>query len=79
MVKLQRSHFYIALLVVSLGTFPLWAGRFLITSMILIFLYLAAAEMWGFMAEHAGMVSLGQQMFMGLGGYGVAVLSMYFG
>jgi len=47
--------------------------------MILIFLYLAAAEMWGFMAEHAGMVSLGQQMFMGLGGYGVAVLSMYFG
>ena len=79
MVKMQRSYFYITLLVTFIGTFPLWAGRFLITSMILIFVYLAAAEMWGFMAEHAGMVSLGQQMFMGLGGYGVAVLSMYYG
>jgi len=68
-----------ALLVAFVAIFPLWAGKFLTTSMILIFEYLAAAVMWGFMAEHAGMVSLGQQMFMGLGGYGVAVLSMYYG
>ncbi|MFX0210324.1 MAG: hypothetical protein ACFFDT_30375, partial [Candidatus Hodarchaeota archaeon] len=71
----QRLYFYIALLVAFVGTIPLWAGRFMISSMILIFVYLAAAAMWSFMAEHAGMVSLGQQMFFGLGAYVVAILS----
>jgi len=79
MVKARKSYFIIALLLFFLGVFPNWAGDFLIASMIQIFLYLAVAEMWSFMAGHAGMVSLGQQMFIGLGGYGVAILSMYYG
>jgi len=69
----------IALLIaalVFLTTFPLWADKFLIGAMILIFIYLACSEMWSFMAEHAGMVSIGQQTFIGLGGYGLAIFAM---
>ena len=35
--------------------------------------------MWNLLAGYSGMVSLGQQMFVGVGGYTLAVLSMYYG
>jgi len=35
--------------------------------------------MWNLLAGYAGLISLGQQMFIGLGGYTVAVMSMYYG
>jgi branched-chain amino acid transport system permease protein len=35
--------------------------------------------MWNLLAGYSGMVSLGQQMFIGLGGYTMAVLSLYYG
>jgi len=54
-------------------------GGFFRDALILFFLYLAAAEVWGFMAKHAGIVSLGQQIFMGVGGYATTVLCMYYG
>ncbi|MEM2337577.1 MAG: branched-chain amino acid ABC transporter permease [Candidatus Bathyarchaeia archaeon] len=62
-----------------MASLPLWVGGFLRDALILILLYLAAAEVWGFMAKHAGIVSLGQQIFMGVGGYTTAVLVMYYG
>ena len=34
--------------------------------------------MWNLLAGYSGMVSLGQQMFIGLGGYTLAVLSLYY-
>jgi branched-chain amino acid transport system permease protein len=35
--------------------------------------------MWNLLAGYSGLVSLGQQMFVGVGGYTLAVLSMYYG
>ncbi|MEM3550481.1 MAG: branched-chain amino acid ABC transporter permease [Candidatus Bathyarchaeia archaeon] len=78
MVAFNRSHVFIASLIAILVSLPHWVGGFFRDALILFLLYLAAAEVWGFMAKHAGIVSLGQQMFMGVGGYATAVLCMYF-
>jgi branched-chain amino acid transport system permease protein len=51
----------------------------MVSVLLLIFLYVALASMWNLLAGYSGMVSLGQQMFIGLGGYTLAVLSLYYG
>ena len=58
---------------------PHWASRYMVSVLLLIFLYVALASMWNLLAGYSGMVSLGQQMFIGLGGYTLAVLSLYYG
>jgi branched-chain amino acid transport system permease protein len=47
--------------------------------LILIFLYMAMGQMWNLLAGYAGLVSLGQQMFIGVGGYAVAVICQSYG
>jgi len=79
MARLKNQYLYIFVILAFLVFLPLWVGGFLRDALILILLYLAAAEVWGFMAKHAGIVSLGQQAFIGVGGYATAVLSMYYG
>lgn len=79
MANLKNYYTYIVIALAFLASLPLWVGGFLRDALILFFLYLAAAEVWGFMAKHAGIVSLGQQIFMGVGGYATAVLCMYYG
>jgi branched-chain amino acid transport system permease protein len=46
--------------------------------LLLVCVYVALASMWNLLAGYSGMVSLGQQMFIGLGGYTLAVLSLYY-
>ncbi|MCX8177996.1 MAG: branched-chain amino acid ABC transporter permease [Candidatus Bathyarchaeota archaeon] len=79
MAEFKNRHIYMIALLAILVSLPLWVGGFLKDALILFFLYLAAAEVWGFMAKHAGIVSLGQQIFMGVGGYATAVICMYYG
>lgn len=43
--------------------------------MLQIFLYITAGEMWNLMSAYAGMTSLGQQAFIGLAGYSMAVVT----
>jgi len=45
----------------------------------LFFLYLALVQMWNLLAGYSGLISLGQQSFVGMGGYVVAVMSNYYG
>lgn len=54
---------------------PLWASEYVILLLFLIFLYLAMGQMWNLLGGFAGLVSLGQQIFIGLGAYTLAVLS----
>jgi branched-chain amino acid transport system permease protein len=44
-------------------------------SVTLALIYIAAAEMWSFLAGHLGVISLGQQTFIGLGMYTLAILN----
>jgi branched-chain amino acid transport system permease protein len=68
-----------ALLLTALGTLPFWASRYMVSVLLLICLYMTLASMWNLLAGYSGLISLGQQMFIGIGGYSLAVLSMYHG
>ena len=70
---------FIVVLLAFLVTMPLWASRYAVNVGLLVCLYVTLASMWNLLAGYSGMVSLGQQMFIGLGGYTLAVSSMYFG
>lgn len=69
----------IVLLLATLATLPFWASRYMVSISLLICLYMTLASMWNLLAGYSGLISLGQQMFIGLGGYSLAVLSMYHG
>lgn len=65
-----------ALVVVVLATLPWWDGDgSLRTPLVVILLYLALAQMWNLLAGFAGLISIGQQMFVGIGTYALLVLA----
>ncbi len=68
-----------AVILVALVTAPLWAGRAELRLMGEIFLYLALASLWNLMAGYAGLVSVGQQAYVGFGGYMLFALTMFGG
>jgi len=57
----------LALLVLALA--PLWADRATLRLLAEIFTFVALASLWNLLAGYAGLVSVGQQAFVGLGGY----------
>ena len=68
-----------AIVVVALLTVPLWAGRGDMRMLSEIFLYLTLASLWNLLAGYAGLVSVGQQAFVGLGGYCLFALAIFGG
>ncbi|MEW6374171.1 MAG: branched-chain amino acid ABC transporter permease [Thermodesulfobacteriota bacterium] len=69
----------IVLFLAALVTLPFWASRYIVVILLLICLHMTLASMWNLLAGYSGLISLGQQMFIGIGGYSLAVLSMYHG
>ncbi len=67
------------LLLVVLIAAPLWAGRADMRLMGELFLYLALASLWNLMAGYAGLVSVGQQAYVGFGGYMLFALTIFGG
>jgi branched-chain amino acid transport system permease protein len=68
-----------AIVLLVLITAPWWAGRADMRLMGEIFLYLALASLWNLMAGYAGLVSVGQQAFVGFGGYMLFALTIFMG
>lgn len=66
----------IVLTLIILGTAPLWAGRSDLRFLSEIFLYLGLAYLWNLLAGYAGLVSVGQQAYVGFGGYLLFALAM---
>jgi branched-chain amino acid transport system permease protein len=60
---------------VVLGTAPLWARTSVLRTLIGFFTLLALASMWNLLAGYAGLVSIGQQAYIGIGAYGLYWLS----
>jgi branched-chain amino acid transport system permease protein len=58
----------VAVLVV-LAVSPFFAGRQVTAGMIGFFIYLTVAELWNLMLGYAGLISVGQQGFIGIGAY----------
>ena len=68
----------IAALVV-LAAAPWWAGSANMRLLSEIFLYLALASLWNLLAGYAGLVSVGQHAFVGLGGYCLFAFAIFSG
>ena len=66
------------LLLVALITVPIWGQGYILLFCMLFCLYLAMAQMRNLLVGFSGMLSLGQQAFMGISGYTVAVLTDYY-
>jgi branched-chain amino acid transport system permease protein len=58
-----------ALCVVALAAAPFWGGRDDLQLLSEIFAYVALASLWNLLAGYAGLVSVGQQAYVGLGAY----------
>ncbi|MEM8632227.1 MAG: branched-chain amino acid ABC transporter permease [Pseudomonadota bacterium] len=67
----------LALLVLAAA--PWWAGRAELRLLGEIYLYLSLACLWNLMAGYAGLVSVGQQAYVGFGGYMLFALSVFGG
>lgn len=68
--RVSRIAMLIGLLaLIVLAAAPWWSGRADLRLMGEIFLYLSLACLWNLMAGYAGLVSVGQQAFVGFGGY----------
>ncbi len=68
----------IAILILLIAA-PLWAGRADMRLLGELFLYLALASLWNLLAGYAGLVSVGQQAFVGFGGYLLFALTIFGG
>lgn len=64
-------------LVLALMALPFWGDRAQMRLAVEMFAYLALAQMWNLLAGYAGLVSVGQQAFVGLGGYSLFALAMF--
>jgi branched-chain amino acid transport system permease protein len=62
-----------AVLVVALVACPVWGGDAARSTLVVFAYYAALAQMWNLLAGYAGLVTFGQQLFIGVGGYTVAV------
>ncbi|MGI9417023.1 MAG: branched-chain amino acid ABC transporter permease [Geminicoccaceae bacterium] len=67
------------LIVIILALAPYWAGRADLRLLGEFFLYLSLATLWNLLAGYAGLVSVGQQAFVGLGGYLLFALTIFLG
>jgi branched-chain amino acid transport system permease protein len=66
-------------IVVFIAATPLWGGRADMRLIVEICYFLALAQMWNLLAGYAGLVSVGQQAFVGLGGYALFVFTIFLG
>ena len=71
--------YLLGVLFVLLGTIPLWGSDYILLFGLLLCLYMAMSQMWNLLVGYSGLLSLGQQAFIGFGGYSVAVLTNYYG
>jgi len=69
----------LAILLVVMAAAPWWAGRADLRLFGEIFLYLSLACLWNLLAGYAGLVSVGQQAYVGFGGYMLFALTMLAG
>ena len=69
----------LALTVVALALAPFWAGRAELRLLMEVLSVLALAQMWNLLAGYSGLISIGQQAFVGLGGYLFFALAMFAG
>ncbi|MGB0747554.1 MAG: branched-chain amino acid ABC transporter permease [Magnetospiraceae bacterium] len=69
----------LAIALIAFAFAPSWAGRSDLRMLMEAFSYLALAQMWNMLAGYTGLISVGQQAYVGLGGYLFFSLAMFAG
>ena len=72
----RAAAFTAGVILLILVLLPVFAGRNLIQDLIFLFYMLALAQCWNLLAGYAGLISVGQQTFVGLGGYLLFALTL---
>ena len=65
--------------VIALAAAPWWADRASLRLLSEIYAYVALASLWNLLAGYAGLVSVGQHAYVGLGAYVLFALAMLMG
>ena len=83
-VRRQTTSGVVALVVsagilAAIASMSRWASPGLIRDMVELSCYIAVAQMWNLLAGYAGLVSVGQQAFIGVAGYMMFVLAQQWG
>ena len=69
----------IAVIVAVLLTLPQWGSPYAIFVITLMGVYITVAQMWNLLAGYSGLVSLGLQMYIGIGAFTLAAASNFAG
>jgi branched-chain amino acid transport system permease protein len=69
----------LAVALIVLAAVPYWGGRADLRLLAEVYAYIALASMWNLLAGYAGLVSVGQQAYVGLGGYLLFALAVLAG
>jgi len=72
----RAAAFAAGVMLLILVLLPVFAARTLIQDLIFLFYMLALAQCWNLLAGYAGLISVGQQAFVGLGGYLLFALTL---
>jgi branched-chain amino acid transport system permease protein len=70
---------FLAATLVVLASAPFWGGRDDLRLLAEIYAYVALASLWNLLAGYAGLVSVGQQAYVGLGAYLLFALTILLG
>ena len=68
-----------ALALGAIVSMPWWASQGLIRDVITLACFIAVAQMWNMLAGYAGLVSVGQQAFVGVAAYAMFVMAQSWG
>ena len=74
----MRNYSLLAIALIVIGmllSVPLWGSPQVMRTLVEFIYLLTLAQMWNLLAGYAGMVSIGQQAWVGLGGYALIVLA----
>lgn len=75
----MRAVWFAGLVVAVLALVPLFAGRYALSVLILVFTFAYVGQAWNLMMGYAGQLSLGHALYIGLGAYLPALLWLHFG
>ena len=64
---------------IAIVSMPWWASQGTIRDVVELCCYIAVAQMWNLLAGYAGMVSVGQQAFIGVAAYMMFVMAQLWG
>ena len=75
----QMTWVIFVFIAITLISMPFWAASSTMRFLVEVICYLVLAQMWNLLAGYGGMLSIGQQAFVGVGGYGLFLAANHLG